>query len=70
MRLIAIETPDGLAFRGHHGETVANCTPFRFVDGVTTIPTNAVWCWVTKLVRMGYAIGVLNPHSYIKIEEY
>lgn len=70
MRLIAIETPDGLAFRGRHGETVANCTPFRMVDGVTTIPTNAVWCWLTKLVRMGYAIGVLNPHSYIKIEEY
>lgn len=70
MTLLAIETPDGLAFRGHQGETVAKCTPFRFVDGVTTIPTNAVWCWSRKLVKMGYAIAVLNPQSYIKIEEY
>lgn len=69
-RLVAVETPDGLLFWGHAAETVANCTPFRLEDDACIIPTSAIWAWLTKLVAMGYAIAVLNPQMYIKIEEY
>lgn len=71
MRLIAIETENGLLFRGAHAEEVERVTGFRSDDDDTcVVPGNALFSVFPKLTRSGHSVGVLNPFVFIPQNKY
>lgn len=71
MRLIAIETENGLLFRGAHAQEVERVTGFRCdEDDTCVVPVNALFSVFPKLSRAGHSVGVLNPFVFIPQNKY
>lgn len=71
MRLIAIETENGLLFRGEHAHVVERVTDYRCNDDDTcVVPCNALFVIFAKLTRAGHSVGILNPFVFIPQNKY
>ena len=66
MKLIAIETPSGLLFKGGHASVVSRLTDFEIDDNENCVVPAASLHWVfPRLVKAGHCIGILNPNPFI-----
>ena len=71
MRLVAIETENGLLFRGENAHVVERITNFCCTDDdICVVPGNALFSVFPKLTRAGYSVGVLNPFVFIPQNKY
>lgn len=65
MRLIAIETPSGLLFKGGHAEVVSRLTDFETDNENCVVPAASLHWVFPRLVKAGHCIGILNPNKFI-----
>ena len=65
MRLIAIETPSGLLFKGGHADVVSKLTDFEIDNENCVVPATSLHWVFPRLVKSGHCIGILNPNKFI-----